>query len=166
MNTAEETFDDALSGLFNILPREMDTDKARVMLMAICLQESRLIHRRQLGNGPARGLAQFEMGTKVSKGGVWGVFLHPASQGWLARLCEARGVICEPDAIWRNLEFDDTLAMGVARLLLWTDPKRLPETDDAETSWALYLRTWRPGKPHPETWVRFHKQARAHVVGE
>lgn len=37
------------------------------------------------------------------------------------------------------------LAAGLARLLLYTDPARLPGLGDEEGAWQLYLRTWRPG---------------------
>lgn len=147
-----------ISPALALLPAAMDTQAARVMLLAIGLQESRFTHRQQIG-GPARGFWQFEKGTRASRGGVWGVFLHAASKGHLAALCKARSVACEPDAIYPALEYDDVLAAGVARLLLWTDPKALPAIGDADAGWALYLRTWRPGRPHPKTWPALYAQA-------
>ncbi|MFY1862287.1 hypothetical protein ACOTB5_30695 [Achromobacter xylosoxidans] len=146
-----------------LLPERMDTPEARVMLLAIGLQESRFVHRRQIG-GPARGFWQFEKGTRASRGGVWGVYLHPASKGHLAALCRARSVACEPDAIYAALEYDDVLAAGLARLLLWTDPKALPPVGDADAGWALYLRTWRPGKPKPDSWPDLYRQAAVEVA--
>ncbi|MFY3980238.1 hypothetical protein ACOTHX_28885 [Achromobacter xylosoxidans] len=146
-----------------LLPERMDTPEARVMLLAIGLQESRFVHRRQIG-GPARGFWQFEKGTRASRGGVWGVYLHPASKGCLAALCRARSVACDPDAIYAALEYDDVLAAGLARLLLWTDPKALPPVGDADAGWALYLRTWRPGKPKPDSWPDLYRQAAAEVA--
>jgi hypothetical protein len=132
-----------------------DNIKARVMLLAIGLQESRFTHRVQMGNGPARGLWQFEKG-----GGVRGVIKHPTSADRCDALCKIRGVVVESDAVWRALAKDDVLAAGFARLLLLTDPKPLPSVDDTEGAWAYYLRNWRPGKPHEKTWAAFHKQAR------
>lgn len=152
----------AINPALALLPSAMDTPEARAMLLAIGLQESRFTHRRQIG-GPARGFWQFEKGTRASRGGVWGVYLHPASKGHLAALCKARSVACDPDAIYSALEYDDVLAAGVARLLLWTDPKALPAVGDADAAWALYLRTWRPGKPHPHTWPDLYRQATAQV---
>lgn len=149
----------AISPALQILPAAMDSPEARVMLLAIGMQESRLEHRRQLGNGPARGLWQFE------RGGVRGVFNHEASRYWLDRLCSARGVLFNVDHIYPAIERDDVLAAGLARLLLFTDPARLPDVRDVDAAWALYARTWRPGKPHPETWPRFHAQASAYVDG-
>ncbi|MFY3134208.1 hypothetical protein ACOTF1_24495 [Achromobacter ruhlandii] len=158
----KKIIDTAVSPALALLPTRMDTPAARVMLLAIGLQESRFVHRRQIG-GPARGLWQFEKGTRASRGGVWGVYLHPASKDRLAALCKARSVACDPDAIYAALEYDDVLAAGVARLLLWTDPKALPPVGDADAGWALYLRTWRPGRPHPETWPDLYRQAAAQV---
>ncbi|MDE4917788.1 hypothetical protein ACUXAV_005132 [Cupriavidus metallidurans] len=154
----------AMDPALAILPAAMDSPQARVMLISICLQESGLIHRKQMGNGPARGLPQFELGTRQSRGGVWGVYLHDASRFWLDKLCASRGVQFLPESIWREMETDDVLAVGVARLLLFTDPKRLPAVDDADGSWGLYLRTWRPGKPRPDTWAGYHLQARIEVT--
>ncbi|WP_241122458.1 hypothetical protein [Achromobacter xylosoxidans] len=151
-----------ISPALALLPTAMDTQGGRVMLLAIGLQESRFLHRRQI-SGPARGFWQFEKGTRASRGGVWGVYLHPASKGHLAALCRARSVACDPDAIYAALEYDDVLAAGVARLLLWTDPKALPAIGDADAGWALYLRTWRPGEPHPKTWPALYAQAMAAV---
>lgn len=145
----------AINPTLAILPSRMDSPRARVMLLTIGLQESRFEHRRQMGDGPARGFWQFERG-----GGVKGVFTHSASTGHLHNLCAARGVPFDIPTIWAKLETDDVLAAGVARLLLFTEPYPLPEADDGGSSWDLYLRTWRPGKPHPETWQAYHQQAR------
>jgi len=145
----------AINPALAILPMAMDSPKARVQLLTTGQQESQFKYRRQMGNGPARGFWQFERG-----GGVKGVFTHHASTGHLHNLCKARGVPFDVPTIWAALETDDVLAAGVARLLYYTDPKPLPAVDDAEGSWALYLRTWRPGKPHPETWPAYHQQAR------
>ena len=151
-----------------LLPKACDSPAARAMLIAIALQESRLAHRWQVlqggGKGPARGLLQFEQGTMASRGGVWGVYLHKTSASLLAHVCHARGVALEPGAIWRALETDDVLAVAVARLLLLTDPYPLPELADPRGAWNLYMRTWRPGRPHPSTWNDFHKVAVSQVV--
>lgn len=156
---------DALAPALALLPAAMDTPEARVMLLAIGLQESRLVHRRQLvGNpprpvGPAKGLWQFERG-----GGCKGVVEHPASRYWMAKACEARGVQFTATALWNALEHDDVLAAAAARLLLFTDPRRLPALGDDREAWNLYMRTWRPGKPHRATWPSLYAQALAAVT--
>ncbi|MNO67320.1 hypothetical protein D3C76_581250 [compost metagenome] len=137
----------------------MEGPQAVTMLLAIGLQESGFATRRQYGNGPARGLWQFELGTQAGKGGIWGIYLHSASREHLRALCGKRGVVFEPGAIYRQLEHDDVLAAACARLLLWTDPAPLPELGSPAASWNLYARTWRPGKPHPEKWPSNYAKA-------
>lgn len=142
-----------LAAAYTLLPARMNTPTANAMLLAIGLQESRLAHRRQIG-GPARGLWQFEPG-----GGVRGVLNHPSSARLAAKVCLARTVDTTPSAVYAELEHDDVLAAAFARLLLWTDPRPLPELGDVDASWALYERTWRPGKPHRKTWNALYAQA-------
>lgn len=127
-------------------------DRARRMLLAIAGQESDWQHRRQFGDGPARGLWQFERG-----GGVLGVLTHRATVQAAARFAQARGVQPVAQEVWEALEHDDVLAAGFARLLLWCDPAPLPEEEGA--AWRYYLRTWRPGKPAPARWPACWKAA-------
>lgn len=148
----ETIIDDAIRPALELLGLR-DTPEARVMLLAIGLQESRFEHRRQIG-GPARGFWQFERG-----GGVVGVLTHAASAQRAAALCAARGVDATPAAVYPALEQDDVLAAGFARLLLLTDPKPLPAVGDVDGAWAYYLRNWRPGKPHPKTWPALYARA-------
>jgi hypothetical protein len=155
----------AINPALKMLPPKMDSDAARVMLLAIGLQESRLTHRYQKTTnpyvkGPARGLWQFERG-----GGVVGVTTHRASQERAREVCKLRAVPFDSILIHTRLEFDDILAAAFARLLLWTDAKPLPGVDAShDDTWNCYERNWRPGKPHRETWDEFHTQARAQVM--
>lgn len=147
-----------------LLPMKMDSMEARVMLVSIAQQESGLAHRYQVLNGttakgPARGLYQFERGSKASRGGVWGVYLHEGSSAHLQRVCDERDVAFTPDSIYAAIETDDLFSTAVARLMLWTDPKPLPKPSDSEAAWETYTRIWRPGKPHPRTWKRYHSTA-------
>lgn len=141
-----------------LLPQSFDTRQARVMMLAIGLQESRFTHRAQVlnngGKGPARGYWQFERG-----GGCAGVLAHSASQAHMRRVCGLRGVDATAMALWQGIERDDVLAAVAARLLLYTDPQRLPDVTDAAGAWAYYLRNWRPGKPHRHTWAEAHRVA-------
>ena len=131
------------------------TDKARVMLYAIGLQESALKHRRQLvGNpprptGPATGLWQFEQG-----GGVKGVLTHKASRALAEKFARQYCNSVEQKIVWAELERNDILACIFARLLLWTDPKAIPDAraENEEAAWQVYIWNWRPGKPHRKTW--------------
>lgn len=156
--TLDEIIQDAYRPALEIIG-VTDTPQARVMILAIGLQESRFTHRRQMGNGPATGFWQFERG-----GGVKGVLQHPASKAKAAALCKARGVDAEPMAAWAALETDDVLAAGFARLLLLTDPRALPDVSNSVGAWDCYVRNWRPGRPHIETWTKCHQQAREAVL--
>jgi hypothetical protein len=67
-------------------------------------------------------------------------------------------------AVYAALEHDDVLAAAFARLLLWTDPEPLPAVGEVQRAWALYLRTWRPGKPHRQTWDALYAQTMEEVA--
>jgi hypothetical protein len=155
----------AITPAMQLLPGAMDTPEARVMLLAIGLQESRLTARRQLvGNpprptGPAAGLWQFERG-----GGVRGVLEHQASRYWMHRVCHERGVKPVAAEVWQAMQVDDILAAAAARLLLFTDPRRLPALGDEAAAWQCYIRTWRPGKPHRSTWPALYAVAMGEVA--
>lgn len=133
----------------SLLPSAMNTMEAWVMLMAIGLQESRFEHRRQIIKkggklvplGPAKS---FWQGERLG-GMTAGVIKHPASRYWMHHVCRERGVDFNATAVWNAIENDDVLAAAAARLLLFTDPKRLPLVKDEQGGWNLYLRTWRPG---------------------
>ena len=141
-----------------LLPGKMDTPEARVMLLAIGMQESRFLHRKQI-NGPARGFFQFEEG-----GGVRGVLKHPSTKRIIQDVIFKLGIAA--DECYNCLSEDDDLAAAFARLLLYTDPKPLPSlTSDPGESWDYYMRTWRAGRPHRETWDAFLTHAREAVNG-
>jgi hypothetical protein len=124
------------------IPRSPIADQ---MLMTIAGQESLWTHRLQIG-GPARSFWQFEMG-----GGVAGVNGHRSTGARVANLCAGLALSpADAPAIYNAMALNDTLAVGTARLLLYSDPKALP-TSMAD-GWAYYLRTWRPGRPREETW--------------
>lgn len=148
----------AVTKALYMLPPPMTSPEARVMMYAIGLQESRFLYRRQIVNGkpigPAKGFWQFERG-----GGCRGVVEHAASRFWMHRVCAARGVEFTSKGVWDAIEHDDVLAAAAARLLLFTDPKRLPAVGDAGGAWDLYMRVWRPGKPHPDTWAKFYAES-------
>lgn len=128
-------------------------DRARVMLLAIAGQESGLRYRAQVG-GPARGLWQFERG-----GGVRGVLNHPATAKVAARACAELLVPATEMSVHPALEHNDDLACVFARLLLLSDAAALPGVDQPDAGWAYYLRNWRPGKPHPQTWAEKWRDA-------
>jgi hypothetical protein len=148
----------------SVLPAGMDTPRARAMLLAIGLQESRFLHRRQVNYGPARGFWQFE------KGGVRGVVKHERSRGPLLealRLLRYEHLINPPTSqivsIHEAIEDNDVLACVLARLLLWTLPGALPSRYQPASAWDQYIDGWRPGKPHRSTWEVLFQEAWARV---
>lgn len=129
---------DIRSGLA-LLPPQMGTLPARIMLRAINLQENPRRLEQQV-RGPARGDYQFEIG-----GGVRGVLRHSSSKKHAEAVCKARGVQPTAEAVYEAIGTDPILAAALARLLLWTDPKPMPATGDVSAAWAMYLGVWRPG---------------------
>lgn len=153
--TAEFVRAEIMPAAFALLPARLDSRAARVMVLAIGLQESRFEHRRQV-RGPARGFWQFEHG-----GGVRGVLRHAASRPLLLPILAT--LQYESDECFEAIVHNDVLACVFARLLLWTHPKPLPA--DADAAWRYYIDTWRPGKPHPETWGALYDAASAAEEG-
>ena len=140
------------------------SNDARRLLLAIAMQESgpglnaRYQNSPSTSPGPARGWWQFEQG-----GGVVGVLSHAASSNFAAATCARLSVVAQPAAVWRAIEGNDALSCSFARLLMWTDPPALPNTEGP--AWDFYMRLWRPGKPHREVWQGNWQTADATVSG-
>lgn len=132
------------------------TDNARVLVMTIAGQESRWKERRQIG-GPARSFWQFELG-----GGVAEVLQKTRRQ--LSIVCAAQEVTCDAITVFEAMAWNDPLACAMARLLLWQDPAPLPAVGDKEGAWNYYLRNWRPGAPHRESWDGLYDQSVAAIA--
>jgi len=150
---------DPAHALLNTLCGIKPTQAARVMSMAIAGQESAWKHRKQIG-GPARSFWQFEKG-----GGVAGVLSHPASKSKIAAVCAELEIPCDVSTVYEAMAWNDILGACMARLLLFTDPAALPEVGKVEESWSYYLRTWRPGLPHPDVWPTRYNISRALIEG-
>lgn len=140
--------------MYALLPPVCASREASAMLLAIGLQESQFLKRRQMGGGPARGFWQFER-----DGGISGVLAHHQARPLIGPVL---GALCYPvyaDTCYAAVEHNDVLAASFARCLLWTVPDVLPTRDEPDRGWAQYLTAWRPGKPHPETWPDNYRQA-------
>lgn len=133
---------------FALLPAPMRSDKATAFLLAIGLQESEFETRHQGSSGPARGFWQFEIS------GTRAVLDHPQTIVPIASVLETLRYpsTLEPVDVFAALTDQDVLAACFARCLLWTLPESLPGPEEAPLAWRQYRRTWRPGKPRPETW--------------
>lgn len=132
------------------------------LLLAIALQESGLRYRRQVTaggqeNGPASSYWQFEAG-----GGCKGVLTHKAVASKMLNICNAYDINPTQQGLWEAMRYNDIVAACAARLLLWTLPSKLPTT--ADYGWSQYISAWRPGKPHPSTWLK-HWENASKLVG-
>lgn len=145
----------------SLLPPAMDTPAARAMLLAIGLQESRFLYRRQKDFGPARGFWQFE-----KNGAVRGVVNHQLTRGPLNAALRA---LRYPELVDRKpnqtatlhqaIQENDILACVFARLNLWWLPGSLPGRHQVAAGWEQYIAAWQPGRPHPDTWPAFFEEA-------
>lgn len=163
--TPQEFLDNVITpGLerLNLMGGPAVTADAKRILLAIAQQEcgpglnARYQNHPSTSPGPARGFWQFEQG-----GGVVGVLEHNSSKGLAKLVCDSVAVPVQKEAVWRTLEGHNDLAVAFARLLLWTDPRPLPVTE--QDGWDCYNRNWRPGKPHPENWAQNWRKADAEV---
>jgi hypothetical protein len=146
--------------MLHLLPSKFDSQKARVQLLSIGLQESGFTARQQLG-GPARSYWQMEQG-----GGIAGVLKHPTSSAYARSVCQLRAVAPVASDVYAAFLNDDQLACAFARLLLWTDAEPLPSLGDAAGAWNYYVANWRPGKPRPNDWPANYTAALANVAGQ
>jgi hypothetical protein len=124
-----------------------DTPEARHQITATFVQESGLRSRRQRGGGPGRGLGQFENGEDS-------LIADVLKRGWGRTISFEIGLssIASRDELWRACEYHDVLSVMFARDRLRLDPHPLPAIGERAQKWALYLRTWAPGKPRPDDW--------------
>jgi hypothetical protein len=141
-----------------LLPTEMDSPPARVLLLAIAGQESNWTSRYQV-SGPARGYWQFELA------GVQGVFEDAATAELARACCTAVDAPPYPGTVYTAICWQDALACAIARLALWPDPAPLPAAGDRSGAWDYYLRCWRPGRPRPDDWARNYDAACMTILG-
>lgn len=146
MTAKSYVVDVVLPATLRALPSKMNSTEACALLVAIALQESGLVFRRQIG-GPARGFWQFEMG------GLKGVMTHLATRPIIEELLRNMQYGLSTQISYDAIEDNDVLACAFARLLLWTNSKPLPKANDAEGAWQYYLFCWRPGAPRRADWT-------------
>lgn len=128
--------------------------EARLMLLAIGMQETGFKTRYQLPSGPGLGLWQVEYTTEMD---FW-------RRGKL-RTC-ARALKELAPTIYESAADNDHVAATICRSLLWErDPKPLPAIGDIDAAWACYLRVQRPGRPSRKRWTQSYATALAVVRG-
>lgn len=147
--------DGPIRAALGLLPLKMDSNQARAMLIKIGICESELKARRQIVNGkpigPAAGLWQFE------RGGIIGVMRHRLTNKHLRDLCKVMGTPFDLETIWQDIQTDDILAAGLARLNLYWYHMALPAASDEQGSYDQYIAIWRPGKPSRTRWANAQK---------
>jgi hypothetical protein len=143
-----------LPAAFSLLAPDTDSDAARALVLAIGLQESDFLARRQHGDGPARGYWQFELIaiTDLLQRPTTGPALRRVVQALHYPALDARG-------IHALLEHHDVLAAACARLTLWTLPFPLPPRNDADLGWQQYEAAWKPGRPRRAKWASSYASA-------
>jgi len=123
------------------------SQESRVLLVAIAGQEMSWTYRLQIGAPQyGRGFWSFE------SAGIQAVATHTASAAKSLALADALAIPHVLDTAHEAIAWNDVFAVGMARLLLWTDPAPLPPVGDQQGGWSLYLRTWNPGTPRPADW--------------
>ena len=143
----------AIAPALTLLPPKMASPEAIRMLVALAHQESGLKYRQQVlrrsrqwweWRGPARGWWQFE------SIGLRGVLEHRASRLYAHSVAATLGYELPPGympawlgSLHESLKHNDVLAAAIARLLLWTLPRRLPESE--EGGLGQWVDAWRPG---------------------
>jgi hypothetical protein len=151
--------------LSSVLGRNVGGDQAYVPMLAIALQESGLVYRRQIDNqgNPistlARGWWQFE-----KEGGVKGVCTHSSTSYAIETMCTVMHIPFDYDDIHEALAWNGPIAAYFARALLYTDAAPLPQIGEKQLTWDYYIRNWRPGKPHPEEWPDNYEAALTTVM--
>lgn len=151
----EQVIEPALHGM----PVKFDSLQARVMLVAIALQESGLRTRQQDG-GPAHGLWQFE------ENGCEAVLVNPVTAALAAAACRENDVGLYAEDVYAALLTNDELACVFARLMLYAVPHALPELGDEQGAWTYYVHAWGVGKPRPDDWPANYAAALKAVTGQ
>jgi hypothetical protein len=116
----------------------LHSDAASELLLGTALVESLLVYRKQLNNGPARGLFQMEMATH-----------DDIYENYLKYRSTLRGKVknlkSSPDADGEDeLVSNDAYAAAMARVLYRRAPKPLPPAGDVEKMaayWKQYYNT-------------------------
>ena len=166
--TPELLLKTAIIPALGMLESKLDTPAARALLIAIALQESGLKSRRQILEagkpwwesrpGAANSFWQFER-----DGGVRGVLRHPGAGAIVLPVLADLLYPPDPYAVHEAIIHNDVLACVLARALLYSVPDAMPRPNESEKGWAIYLKAWRPGKPHPEVWPENYRTAWATV---
>jgi len=128
---------------------------AEELLLGTAMQESDLLHRRQLGGGPGRGLFQMEPATHDD---IWSNYL-----AFKAPLAEkVKALLPAPTADrMTELENNDRYACAMARILYRRAPAPLPQAGDLAAMAAYWKKFYNTplGAGKPEQFVAKWRKA-------
>ena len=142
-----------------VIPEVPWQRNARVLGLAIAGQESGWEYRVQLDGGEGHSFWMFETI------GVDGVLSDPLVGPMARSLARAAGVAVTAQDIWETIATPrgDALAVGLMRLLLYSDPLPIPPPYAPISCYDYYDHLWRPGKPHEADWATNLAEANAAV---
>lgn len=131
------------------------SESAEQLLLGTAIQESRLKYRRQLGNGPARGIFQMEPATHND---IWLNYLkyHPVLGDLIASLLTRK----DADKV-AELETNDAYACAMARMVYARAKPALPNPGDIHGHAAYWKQHYNTplGKGTPEEFVLHWEEA-------
>jgi len=132
---------------------DADPKAASQLLLGTAIQESNLFYRRQLGDGPARGLFQMEPATYND---IWGNYL--AYQAGLAD--KVRAFLNGDPQSAAALENNDKYAAAMTRVHYRRVPAALPPFGDIDAMgayWKQYYNTPQGGGTAAEFVDNWHR---------
>ncbi len=122
------------------------------LLVGTALVESNLVHRRQVGGGPALGIFQIEPATFDD---IYRRYL-PRKTAWLAA---ANGLLRPSATPLSQLVGNDRFACAIARLKYRMAKPPLPDSDDISGLAAYWLTHYNAGgKGTAERFVRLYRE--------
>lgn len=135
----------------SLLPPFMTSPEARVLLVAIAMQETGLMTRSEVG-GTAFGFYQFMVI------GVDGVFAN-GETGHLAVDVAKSLQIPVDENFYEAVRWNDHMGTVLARLNLWPDPAPLPAIGAEAEARNYYARIWRPKIVAVQRWPAAYNAA-------
>ena len=121
-----------------------DANRAVPLLLGTAIQESGLVHFRQLGGGPARGLWQMEPITAVDHW-AW-TSRRPDVRQWIEQVSGVTGIdFFHAQHYTPHLQYNIPFGICMARVHYYVrDPARMPAADDISEHarrWKRYYNT-------------------------
>ena len=150
--------DDGLATMAAVIgPAPDRSDAARVLIHAICGQESDHRFRLQQG-GPARFYAMFEIEAVVN------LMQHQRTATWIQAVCASLDIPSDAKTIHQAMAWNDPIGITLTRMNLYLRPVPLPAVGDQTGAWQFYLKTWAPGKPDESRWPAYYHAAMTAVT--